>query len=851
MLVSMAKPSEAAKIDAFSTIVGAEQAAETVVGKPRWPDIPGYRLISLLGRGGMGEVYLAEHLALRRRVAIKVIASSAHISSRALGRFQAEARAVAAVTHAGICQIFEAGETNSTPYLAMEFIEGQTLAQLIREQPPSPSLAAKTAQAIAEAIDACHQAQILHRDLKPANVMLTPSGTIKVMDFGLAKRLGETDAINTRTGEILGTPCYMSPEQAGGVVKQFGPECDVYGIGAILYEMLVGRPPHYGSDAMQTILQVLTADPVAPRSLQPRVPRDLETICLKCLAKQPKRRYSTAAALAEDLDRMLTGRPILARPATRRERTFKWARRHPATSALITTGLISIVAAILGTTFHVSRLQRELNRSARLFSQSQDWGSWLVNEHIPAISKLRGAGELQSALVNKTLEHLQQLELDVAADRQLADYIAQAYVYIADVTSDPAFATPQRLEQALKSYEHAVTLYAASVQADQSETRFSTALLLLKVSRVQASLERTEQTQTSVDRAIMLLTAIMAANPSVDNLVNIAFIDAQALRATLNSARVSPQHNVDVFHRLFSDCQALNHDRHDPRYCEVQARLAIELGKWQASQAGTGNERSSAQQASIDSFQYAVELLRAASQQDERLRWMLTTATSRWCESLANVGRYPEAVTALQLAIAQQQQLLQELPESERYQLNLLTLFDRQFQLAEAQGDVASEIAAAELLLNKAEALYLSDPARYAREMRRAYTLTSHAQRDSQHDDLAIEFMSNATEQARKLTIDESQPDDHRVLADLLNQQAELLVAHVHNRSTIAQSLAALQASLALLDESLSIYERLGESIDTESGSPYWLTVERKHRFQDELDSLKRRNQESSRGNSK
>jgi serine/threonine protein kinase len=843
----MANSGDASNIDAFSTIVEGERSVESVIGQTPLPEIPGYRLLSLLGRGGMGEVYLAEHLALRRRVAIKVIASSIAVSSRAIGRFQAESRAVAAVTHSGICQIFEAAETNSTPYLVMEYIEGQTLTQLIRDKPPSPLSAAKTAQSIAEAIHACHQANILHRDLKPANVMLTPAGTIKVMDFGLAKRLGETEAINTRTGEILGTPCYMSPEQAGGVVKHFGPECDVYGIGAILYELLVGRPPHYGSDAMQTMLQVLTADPVAPRSLQARVPRDLETICLKCLAKQPKKRYSTAAALAEDLDRLLTGRPILARPATLRERALKWTRRHPAISALIATGFVSIVAAILGTTFHVSRLQRELNRSARLFSQSQDWGSWLVNQHIPAISKLRGAGELQSALVNKTLEHLQQLELDVAADRQLADYIAQAYVYIADVASDPAFATPEHLEQALESYQHAVSLYTANDQPAHSTTQIDTAMLLVKMSRVQALLEHTPQAQKSIDQAIALLTEATSGQATVDSAAKLALIDAQSVRTILSSAKHTPQENIDAFYQLYLECQALEHNQHDPRYGEVRAALALELGDWHTRQTWSDAEELTPQQNPIAFYQEAVALLDAASQQDERLRLTLTTAATKLSQSLADKERYPEATAALQQAIVQQQQLLQALPESDRFQLNLLSLLDRLCHLAKARQDIAGEVAAAEAFLNKAEALYQSDPPLYSRELRRGYVLASHAHRDSSQEDLASEFMRKAIEQARRLTGDGSQPADRLLLADLLKQQAELLIAQVNKRSILSQRFSALQQSLSLLEESLAIYEELDQATTTELGSPYWLTIELKHRLEDELDSVKLRNQEASR----
>ncbi|MCA9041652.1 MAG: serine/threonine protein kinase, partial [Planctomycetaceae bacterium] len=258
------------------------------------PEIPGFRLISILGQGGMGCVYLTQHLDLERLVAIKVVAAAGAASPALFSRFREESRAVAAVTHPGVCQIYEASETNGLPYLAMEYIEGVTLSESLREQLPSPTQTAKVILAISEAIEACHRAGILHRDLKPSNVMRDRDGNIKVMDFGLAKRLHGGDEHKTQTGEIIGTPSYMAPEQASGVVKQFSPATDVYAIGAILYELLTGRPPFQTPDLMQTIMMVLTEEPVSPRKLQPRVPVDLETICLKCLDKKPQKRYESA-----------------------------------------------------------------------------------------------------------------------------------------------------------------------------------------------------------------------------------------------------------------------------------------------------------------------------------------------------------------------------------------------------------------------------------------------------------------------------------------------------------------------------------------------------------------------------
>lgn len=298
-----------------------------------YPEVPGYEILGLLGRGGMAVVYKARDLKLNRLVALKMIHGGGHAAGEQLGRLLIEARAVARLQHEHIVQIYEVGDTPAS-FLALEYIDGGSLDRKIKAGLQPARQTAMLVETLARAIEVAHQHQIVHRDLKPANVLLTAAGKPKITDFGLAKQLDESVADPTRSGMIMGTPSYMAPEQTWGPNQPIGPATDVYALGAILYEMLTGRPPFKADTPLDTIEQVRSTDPVPPRRLVPNVPRDLETICLKCLQKEPPRRFSRAANLADDLQRFLAGEPIRARPVTRRERVVKWLRRRPAVAAV-------------------------------------------------------------------------------------------------------------------------------------------------------------------------------------------------------------------------------------------------------------------------------------------------------------------------------------------------------------------------------------------------------------------------------------------------------------------------------------------------------------------------------------
>jgi WD40 repeat protein/tRNA A-37 threonylcarbamoyl transferase component Bud32 len=306
--------------------------------------VPGYRVEGELGRGGMGIVYDAWQVALKRRVALKVILASRDQSAILRERFRRETEAVARLQHANVVQIHEVGEYLGIAYYSMEFCPGGSLAGQLAATPQSPRWSAEVIATLARAMHYMHEKGVVHRDLKPANVLLAEDGTVKIGDFGLARQLG--DAGLTASWEVLGTPCYMAPEQAWGQ-HTVGPAVDVYALGAILYECLTGRPPFKAATPMETIHQVAHVDPVPARRLLPDLPADVDTICMRCLHKDPIRRYPTALALAEDLERFLAGQPIQARPVSRVERAAKWARRQPLVTALIAAVALITFAGVV------------------------------------------------------------------------------------------------------------------------------------------------------------------------------------------------------------------------------------------------------------------------------------------------------------------------------------------------------------------------------------------------------------------------------------------------------------------------------------------------------------------------
>lgn len=333
-----------------------------------WPHVSGYEIVAELGRGGMGVVYLARHCSLKRLVALKMILAGSHADSTARRRFRTEAEAVARLQHAHVVQIYELGEYDGRPFLALEYVAGGSLLRKVAGTPQPEREAAQLVETLARAVHYTHQRGILHRDLKPNNILLTAEGLPKITDFGLAKVL-DAELSPTRSETLLGTPSYMAPEQAGGESKKVGAPADVYSLGAILYELLTGRVPFQGTTLLSILEQVRTQEPLPPRRLRRSVSVDLETICLKCLQKEPSQRYASAEALAEDLHCFLEEQPIQARPVPIVQRLWKRARRRPAllASALAAVALVGLLLSAWSS-FQAAE-ERAQHRAAEKYQQ--------------------------------------------------------------------------------------------------------------------------------------------------------------------------------------------------------------------------------------------------------------------------------------------------------------------------------------------------------------------------------------------------------------------------------------------------------------------------------------------------
>jgi serine/threonine protein kinase len=464
---------------------------------------PEYEILGEVGRGGMGVVYKARQVGLDRIVALKRLRAGATADMEDLARFHREALAVARLQHPHIVQVHETGERDGLPFFVMEFVGGGSLTERLAEGPLPPRAAAELVETLSRAMHYAHRQGVVHRDLKPANVLLAPAfgggkGTIplpqleagasggskaaaprpkaganwvpKITDFGLAKHV-DVSAGNTQTGTIVGTPSYMAPEQAVGRTEGVGPAADVYALGAILYECLTGRPPFKAASVLETVVQVRTQEPVPPGRLQPGLPRDLETICLKCLEKEPARRYATAAELADDLGRFLRREPIRARPAGAVERLHKWVRRQPAWAGLVAVSGLAVVALVAGILWHNARLRTEVQRAEA--------------------AERRAQANYQQArdTVSRMLERLD--------DRRWAQ-------------------VPQLGELKKEQTEDALAFYKAIVRENDEQdpaVQFDVALAYLKAGVIEFALSRLDDSDRSLEQARLRFERLAGAEP--------------------------------------------------------------------------------------------------------------------------------------------------------------------------------------------------------------------------------------------------------------------------------------------------------------------------------------------------
>jgi serine/threonine-protein kinase len=456
-----------AQLDALFPTPGPDRDAKTTAAldpSEALPRIPGYEVEALFGRGGMGVVYKARQLRLNRPVAVKMLLTGAYAALEERERFLREAEAIAELRHTNIVQVHDVGDHGGLPYFTMEYVEGGSLAQRLMGTPQPAQQACALVITLAGAMQVAHQAGIVHRDLKPANILLTSDGNPKIADFGLARHFDGGPAL-TRSGARLGTPSYMAPEQAIGKASAIGPAADIYALGALLYEMLTGRPPFRGDTATETERQVINDEPVAPSRLNPKVPRDLETICLKCLQKDPQRRYATARALADDLRRFENGQPILARPLGWVGRVWRWVRREPADAALVATAL-AVVGLAVGGGLWLERQRSGLRadkartegRASQAAEAALDKAAALQHEGrwSEARAALEGAqGLLDAASLGDLAKRLRQARADVNMIAELEEI--RLRLSEGRQSQEEAFRSTEQM------YEHAFSRYGIPI----------------------------------------------------------------------------------------------------------------------------------------------------------------------------------------------------------------------------------------------------------------------------------------------------------------------------------------------------------------------------------------------------
>lgn len=577
-----------------SVTLPATAAAPAPTAAPR-PTVPGYDLIKELGRGGMGVVYLARQKGLNRLVALKMILAAEHAGGQELARFRREAEAIAGLHHPGIVQIYEIGEQQGRPYFSLEYLEGGSLAQRLAGNPQTGRTTAQLVEALARAIHYAHQQGIIHRDLKPANVLLTntehgtrsaegktdPSlrgsnsvfGGAKITDFGLVKRL--EDSSETNTGAVLGTPSYIAPEQAAGK-KDVGPPADIYALGAILYEMLTGRPPFRGESPMDTMFQVLSCEPVPPSRLQPKVHRDLETICLKCLNKEPRKRYASAEALADDLQSFLGGETIQARPATRREKLWRWAWRNPLAAALaavllavVATGFFLVAAQWRRAEKNLVAAREQQTRAEENFRQArQAVDDFLLKVSESKLIQTPGLQPLRKELLESALKYYQEFAKQHADDLALQRDLAQVYQRIGLIQEQMGAHADAQV-----AYEKAQALFQKLSAADpaNADLAFALASCHQKMGRLHLLASRHDAGYRSLQSALAILQHAAQDHPA-DSRFLASAIQIHLLLGQQQASAGRIDEALASFQQLLAQAKKMAQSRPSDR--TVQATLA-------------------------------------------------------------------------------------------------------------------------------------------------------------------------------------------------------------------------------------------------------------------------------------
>lgn len=519
-------------------------------------DFGGYEIIEEIARGGMGVVVRARETRLKRIVALKMVLGGALADESDIRRFYIEAEAAAQLQHPGIVPIYEVGDVDGQHFYAMQLIDGPNLKEKAANGPLPPAEAARLCLAVSQAVGYAHQNSIIHRDLKPENVLLTRDGQPMVTDFGLAKSIESSDNL-TQSGQILGTPGYMAPEQALGRADQQGPATDIYSLGAILYFLLTGRPPFQAASTLETLDQVVRQQPVSPRDLNPSVPRDIETVCLKCLAKEPRQRYFSAQAFADDLQRFIEGRPVVARPTGRLTAMWRWCLRNRTIAVLAAAFVGSLIAGTVISTRLALLAERravesegnlrESERQKQAAIRNYAMARLAVDRYFTRVSENRllnqpGLQPLQKELLRDALEYYQRFLAERREDTSLREELAATLFRVGLI--EEAVNPDQKV--AVKAFQEAIqiqeTLLKESPEPDHIQEALADTLSAL--SRIQMQTGDVESALATARRALDLRLSIVdrrESDPRFQRLVASSQMNLGIIERERGEARAAKQ----------------------------------------------------------------------------------------------------------------------------------------------------------------------------------------------------------------------------------------------------------------------------------------------------------------------
>ena len=717
-----------------------------------------YDLLSEIARGGMGVVYKARQRKLNRIVALKMIKSGELAGEEEIQRFHTEAEAAARLDHPGIVPIYEVGEENGLYFFSMGFIDGEGLDVQLKDGPLPSSDAAALIALIAEAVQFAHDKGIVHRDLKPANVLLDADAKPRIADFGLAKNISG-DSGMTATGQVMGTPSYMPPEQAAGRVEEIGPLSDVYSLGALLYATLTGRPPFQSANAMETLKQVLDREPVAPRALNPAVDRDLETICLKCLEKEASNRYATADDLAEDLRRYGQGLPISARPMGRLAKAFRWCRRNKSVTAVIIMAAILTVASPIVAAVQFD-LREQAEKNLALFKQERDRANRnldhadaVVKKFVSEVGREQGVLSLYPAtqpirkkLLGMARDYYETLIAD-NPNSSLSPRLAAANLNLAFLLDNLAGDN----EEAIEAYHRAQEIYVRLAKEQPAESMYQSYLAdcFDGIADLHNDLGQTNEAMRYHQRALTIRRRLAEQHPTRTRYQsdlaashnNIGLIQSETGKTV--AARVSLAETLKIFAQLA---------REDPTDPERQNRLAIiqlNMGHF-SSRIGKPAE-------ALRSYQQAERIFeRLMSEHPTVLQYQDGLAGCR-----INIGgcydddnRPQEALKAYRLAQQVYYLLAEENPVVTSYQNGLAGCFHNIGIVLRKTGELDSSLVAYQQSLKLLDRLVQRNPAvvEHQNDQARSYNSIGLLHSDMGKPDEAIRAYLQAVKLSERVT---------------------------------------------------------------------------------------------------